>query len=67
MNPDLKVSPAEETQALVLDPTEGKNETFFLLYRVVVNSPKRIKVGEQFEIVTGKQVSNDEYKRLTAK
>lgn len=67
MNPDLKVSPAEETQALVLDPTEGKNETFFLPDRVVVNSPKRIKVGEQFEIVTGKQVSNDEYKRLTAK
>lgn len=67
MNPDLNVSPAEETQALVLDPTEGKNKTFFLPDGVVVNSPERIKVGEEFEIVTGKQVSNDEYKRLTCK
>lgn len=67
MNPELKVSAAEETHALVLDPTEGKNETFFLPDGVVVNSPKKIKVGEEFEIVTGKLVSNDEYKRLTCK
>jgi hypothetical protein len=67
MNPDLKVSPAEETQALVLDPTGGKNETFFLPDGVVANTPKRIKVGEEFEIVAGKLVSTDEYKRLTCK
>ncbi len=67
MTPDLKVSSAEETQALVLDPTEGKNETFLLPDGVVANSPKRITLGEEFEIVAGKLVSNDEYKRLTAK
>lgn len=67
MTPDLKVSSSEETQALVLDPTEGKNETFLLPDGVVENSPKRITLGEEFEIVAGKLVSNDEYKRLTCK
>jgi hypothetical protein len=67
MTPDLKVSPIEEPQDLVLYATGGKNETLFLPDGVVVNIPKRLKLGEEFEIIAGKFVSNNEYKRLTAK
>jgi hypothetical protein len=67
MTPDTKISTLEETQELVLDPTQGKNETFFLPDGVVVNIPKRVNVGEEFELVAGRFVSHNEYKRLTAK
>ena len=67
MTPDLKVSPIEEPQYLVLYPTGGKNETFFLPDGVVVNIPKRLKLGEEFEMIAGKFVSDNEYKRLNAK
>ena len=67
MTPDLKILTTEETQELVLDPTGGKNETFYLPDGVVVNIPKKLKVGEEFEIVAGKLISDKEYKRLTAK
>ncbi|MBD2185462.1 DUF3598 family protein [Aerosakkonema funiforme] len=67
MTPDLKVSPASETQQLVLDANAGKNKTFFLPDGVVVNAPKKVEFGEEFEIAAGKFVSKNEYKRLTAK
>ncbi len=63
---DLKVSPLEEIQELVLDPTEGKNKTFFLKDAVVLNIPTELKAGEAFEIVAGRLVSDNEYHRLTA-
>ena len=67
MSPDLKISPVEETQELVLDPTGGKNETLFLPDGVIVNICKTPKLGEDFEIVAGKFVSKQKYKRLSAK
>ncbi|TAF07319.1 MAG: DUF3598 family protein [Nostocales cyanobacterium] len=39
---------------LVLDPTLGKNETFYLPDGVVVNLPKQLKLGAGFEIIAGK-------------
>jgi hypothetical protein len=62
---DLKISALPETQQLVLDPTEGKNETLLLPDRIVVNVPKKVSIGEEFEIVAGKLVAENEYKRLT--
>ncbi|MDJ0715225.1 MAG: DUF3598 family protein [Prochloraceae cyanobacterium] len=67
MTPDLKISPTEEFSQLVLDPTEGKNETILLSDRVVVNVPKKIQKGEEFELVAGKFVTEKQYKRLTVK
>jgi hypothetical protein len=67
MSPDLRISAEEETQGLVLDPTKGKNETFYLPDAVVVNIPKRVSLGEAFDIVAGKLVAENKYKRLTAK
>lgn len=64
---DLKVSESEETQELVLYATEDKNKTYFLPDGVVVNIPTRVKLGEEFEVVAGRFVSNNEFKRLTAK
>ena len=64
---DLKVSDAEEIREIILDPTNGKNDTFYLPDGVVVNIPKKLRVGEEFEIVAGKVVAENEYKRLTAK
>ncbi len=66
INSDLKISAIEETQELVLDPTEGKNETLFLPDGIVVNVPKRVNIKEKFELVSGKMVAENEYKRLTA-
>ncbi|NES84101.1 MAG: DUF3598 family protein [Moorea sp. SIO2B7] len=66
MTPDLKISAPVDTQELVLEPTDGKNETFFLPDGIVVNIPTTLNLGEKFEIVAGKLMGN-EYKRLTAK
>ena len=67
MTPDLKISPIEEVSQLVLDPTAGKNETIFLSDRVVVNIPKKVKLAEEFELVSGKFVADNQYKRLRVK
>ncbi|MBW4492895.1 MAG: DUF3598 family protein [Oscillatoria princeps RMCB-10] len=67
MTPDLQVSPAEDTQELVLEPTGGKNETSFLTEGIVLNYPAKLPVGEEFELAAGKLVSESEFKRLTAK
>jgi len=67
MSPDLKVSTSDETHELILDPTQGKNQTFYLPNGIVLNIPKKVKIGEEFEIVAGQLVSDNEYKRLTAK
>lgn len=32
-----------------------------------MNIPKKLRVGEEFEIIAGKLVAENEYKRLTAK
>jgi Domain of unknown function (DUF3598) len=66
ITPDLKISALQETQQLVLDPTEGKNQTFLLGDRIVVNAPKKVSLGEEFELVAGKMVAENKYKRLTA-
>ncbi|MEH2330194.1 DUF3598 family protein [Nostoc sp.] len=64
---DLQISNAEEIGEIVLDPTNGKNDTFYLPDSVVVNIPKKLRGGEEFEIVAGKLVAENEYKRLIAK
>ncbi|MEQ8969871.1 MAG: DUF3598 family protein [Coleofasciculus sp. C1-SOL-03] len=67
MTADLNQSDPKPINELVLDPTQGKNQTFCLPDGVVVNSPPQLKLGEEFEIVAGKLVTANQYKRLTAK
>ncbi len=67
MTSDLKISNPGETLELLLDKTGGKNETFLLPDGVVVNIPKKLNLGEEFEIVAGKLVTESEYQRLSAK
>ncbi|AFY31672.1 DUF3598 family protein [Calothrix sp. PCC 7507] len=67
ITPDLKITDAEVITEFVLDPTLGKNKSFFLPDSVVVNIPDRVKLGDAFDIVAGKLVAENEYKRLTAK
>jgi Domain of unknown function (DUF3598) len=64
---NLKISAEEEIQGLVLDPTQGNNETFYLPDGVVVNIPKQVKIEKPFDIVAGKFVTDNIYKRLTAR
>ncbi|BAY07948.1 hypothetical protein NIES2098_10730 [Calothrix sp. NIES-2098] len=65
--PNLNISQPEEIHELLLDPTVGKNKTFFLPGGVVVNIPEKLKLGEAFEIIAGKFFPPNKYKRLTAK
>jgi len=67
ISPNLKISVEEEIQDLVLNPTAGKNQTFYLPEGVVVNIPKQVNSVEAFDIVAGKLVVGNKYKRLTAK
>ena len=67
MTADLSISAVEEIEGLNIDPTQGKNETFFLPDRIVVNCPKQVQVGEEFQLVAGKLVADNLYKRLTVK
>jgi hypothetical protein len=67
MSPDLSISGLEEVSGLELDPTQGTNDTFFLPDGIVVNCPKQLQVGEAFELVAGKLVADNLYKRLTVK
>jgi len=63
---DLNQSDPQTINELVLDPTQGKNQTFCLPDGVVVTIPLQLTVGEDFEIVAGKLVTANEYQRLTA-
>ncbi|MEH2316161.1 hypothetical protein [Nostoc sp.] len=67
MNSDLQISTSVENQELVLEPTQPKNKTISLPDDITVNVPQKVKIGEEFEIVSGKLVTKNEYKRLTAK
>ena len=67
ITPYLKISDEEEITDLMLEPTPGKPETFYLPEGVIVNIPKQVKLGESFDIVAGKLVTENKYKRLTAK
>lgn len=64
---NLKVSDIEPTQELLLDPTKGINKTIFFPDGVVVNVPESLKVSQEFKIVAGRFVSENDFKRLTAK
>ncbi|NEU77119.1 DUF3598 family protein [Hassallia byssoidea VB512170] len=66
LNSDLEISASAENQEFVLDPTKGKNKTISLPDGIVVNVPEKVNIGEEFEIVAGKLVAENEYKRLTA-
>lgn len=67
MSPDLNISVAEEISELEFNPTAGKNKTFLLPNRVIVDIPIELKSGEEFEIIAGKFVTQNDYKRLTVK
>ncbi|MEH2404714.1 MAG: DUF3598 family protein [Nostoc sp.] len=67
MNSDLQVSASAENKELVLEPTEQKNKTISLPDDIAVNVPEKVNIGEEFEIVCGKLVTKNEYRRLTAK
>ncbi|HEY9667558.1 MAG TPA: DUF3598 family protein [Coleofasciculaceae cyanobacterium] len=64
MNSDLSISVAEN-QEFVLEPTERKNYPIYLPDNVTVNVPKKVNLGEEFEIVAGKLVTTNEYQTLT--
>lgn len=63
----LLISDPENIQGLEIDPTQGKNETFLFPDRIVMNCQKQIQVGEAFELVAGKLVADNLYKRLRVK
>ena len=67
MTPDLQISQESEMTELELDPTAGKNKTFFLPDGIVINVPETVKIGEEFELVVGKMVIENKYKRMTIK
>ncbi len=67
MTPDLQISQEPEQTELQLDPTQGKNKTFFLPDGIVINVPETVKIGEEFELVVGKMVIENKYKRMTIK
>ena len=67
MTPDLTVSDAEPIPELILDPTKGINKTVFLPDGVVVNTPETVEIGKEFQIVAGRFVTPNIFKRLTAK
>ena len=65
MNSDLQISTQAEHQELVLEPTTRKNKTISLPDNIIVNVPEKVNTGEEFEIVSGKLVTENEYQRLT--
>ncbi|WP_353734865.1 MULTISPECIES: hypothetical protein [unclassified Okeania] len=67
MTPDLQISQEAEMTKLELDPTAGKNQTFFLPDGIVINVPEKVKIGEEFELVVGKMVIENKYKRMIIK
>ncbi|MDZ7956891.1 MAG: DUF3598 family protein [Aulosira sp. DedQUE10] len=66
LTPDLTVSNAELIQNLVLVPLENKNQTFFLPDGIVINAPTTLRIGQEFNIIAGKFVSEKQFKRLIA-
>lgn len=46
MTPDLQISQEPEQTELELDPTAGKNQTFFLPDGIVINVPEKVNIGE---------------------
>lgn len=67
MTPDLKISQESELTELQLDPNHGKNQTFFLPDKIIMNIPENVKQGEEFELMIGKMVTDNKYKRMTVK
>ncbi|MDJ0514824.1 MAG: DUF3598 family protein [Trichodesmium sp. MO_231.B1] len=67
MTPDLQIYQEVELTEIELDPTAGKNQTFFLPDGIVINVPETVKIGEEFELVVGKMVIENKYKRMTVK
>ncbi|MDZ8053326.1 MAG: DUF3598 family protein [Aulosira sp. ZfuVER01] len=66
LTPDLKVSNPEPVQNLVLVPLEDKNQTFFLPDGIVISAPTTLRIGQEFNIIAGRLVSLNQFKRLTA-
>ncbi|ABG49824.1 conserved hypothetical protein [Trichodesmium erythraeum IMS101] len=67
MTPDLQVFQEPEMREIELNLTTGKNQTFFLPDAIVINVPQQLKIGEEFEILVGKMVIENKYKRMIVK
>lgn len=67
MTPDLQISQEQEITEIQLDLITGKNKTFFMPDGIVINVPEKVKIGEEFELVAGKMVIENKYKRMTVK
>lgn len=63
----LNISVTEPTPELVLDPTNGINKTLFLPDGIVINAPEKLKIGQDFQLIAGRFVAENQFKRLTAK
>jgi hypothetical protein len=63
MTPDLKISPPEKIKQWMFDATKA----FFLPDRTILTIPKTVQIGESLEISASKQVTENEFKRLTAR
>jgi Domain of unknown function (DUF3598) len=55
-----------ENQELVLEAT-STNKMIFLPDNITVNTPQKVNIGKEFEIVSSKLVTEHTYQRLTAK
>ncbi|GBF82225.1 DUF3598 family protein [Aphanothece sacrum] len=65
MMPDLRILEPEIIPKLILDPSEGQNQTFFLPDQVVLTIPKMVKLGEAFQMFAGRLVTANRYQRLS--
>jgi hypothetical protein len=63
---DLTISPVVEMETMIIDPTHGTNAMFLLVDRVVVIIPKKLNLGDNFDIIAGQIMSDHHYQRLTA-
>ncbi|NEQ36855.1 MAG: DUF3598 family protein [Okeania sp. SIO3I5] len=67
MTPDLQIYQEAELTQFELDPSAGQNKTFFLPDGIVINVPEKVNIGEEFELIVGKMVIENRYKRMTIK
>ncbi|MCM0592819.1 MAG: DUF3598 family protein [Gloeotrichia echinulata GP01] len=67
MDSALTISVTEPTPEIVLDPTNGINKTLFLPDGIVINAPERLKISQDFQLIAGRFVTENQFKRLTVK
>jgi Domain of unknown function (DUF3598) len=66
INADLSLSNIESIENLMLVPLEDTYQTVFLPDGIVINTPKTLQNGQEFSIIAGRFVSQNQFKRLIA-